>query len=352
MHLLKLTSPVNLGGNFGVLPAGEWILQDTNAFEIALSAERGTATMTKLIGGEDEKFKTPRDNLIMRSGAIGDLLLMSPAIRALKIAHPDKKVGLCCFEKHFPIFDNTHLFDALIPYPMSADRHDPLGLITSLENVMELATDVHATDAFAKALGVTVTDYRPIYVVSNQEKTDALAWKKEFGTRPLVGIQLRASTRNRDYPAQQWAKVITGLEDAGWAVILFGQPGQIPPLPPELQRPFIYDASQSEMSLREAVSLLSVCDAFVGVDSAFLHFCHALDVPAVGLFGAFDWKTRTAKSPLTRALTGRGDCSPCSWLGKLGQHFPSMPCRQNQLCSVLADIEPDRIIAAVEKLKP
>jgi|HubBroStandDraft_2_1064218.scaffolds.fasta_scaffold00145_21 ADP-heptose:LPS heptosyltransferase len=351
-----------MGPSFGTLPAGQWIMGDTNAFEIALSAERGTATMDQFTNIYDKSVG--QEALIIRSGAIGDLLLLTTALRALKQSS-NKRVILCCFEKHHSIFKDNDSVDSLISYPLLADaiiggdkkKHliwrpqTFQGHIFSLENVIELATDVHATDAFAKALGVTVTDYKPIYIVSDQEKKDALAWKKEFGTRPLVGIQMRASTRNRDYPAQQWAKVILGLEDVGWAVILFGQPGQIPPLPPELQRPFIHDASQSDMSLRESVSILSVCDAFVGVDSAFLHFCHALDVPAVGLFAAFDWRTRTSKAPLTRAISGHGECAPCSWLGKLGQHFPPMPCRQRQICSVLASIEPDKIIAAVEKIR-
>jgi ADP-heptose:LPS heptosyltransferase len=350
MHTIHLTAPVDMGNSFGLLPAGDWIVQDQNAFEIALMADRGTAKLSVFPSYTRENCNNV---LIMRSGAIGDLLFMSPAIRAFKRCYPKIDVSLCCFDKHFPIFENTDLFHDLIKYPMVKNRIVDFDRCISLENVIELS-DLHATDAFGKALfDPKIEDYKPVYKVSDQEKTDALAWKKKFGSRPLVGIQLKSSTRNRDYPLNLWAEVIICLEKRGWAVILFGQPGQIPPIPTELNRPFVHDASQSGMSLRESVALLWVCDAFVGVDSSFIHFCHALDIPAVGLFGPFKWQTRTSKAPLTRALTGTGDCAGCGWHSKIGRHFPSnKPCSEKQKCLVLADIKPERIIAAVEKLKP
>lgn len=355
MHIVHLTAPVDMGGSFGVLPAGDWLMTNQNAFEIALMAERGTVTMDHFT---QRGFVPTHHAMIMRSGAIGDLLLLSPSVQAFRRDHPEVKVSLCCFEKHFPIFNNTDLFDSLIPYPYARNQpFEGLNQIISLENIIELSTDTHATDAFASALSTKVDDYKPVYKVSEEEKSDAMKWKKSFCSRPLVGIQMRASSRNRDYPAELMGKVILGLEDLGWAIVLFGQPGQIPPLPPEMRRTFIFDSSQSEMSLRESVSILSVCDAFVGVDSAFIHFCHALDIPAVGLFGAFPWQIRTAKAPLTRTLTGRGDCAGCCWQPKMGRngfiHFPPHgPCSKSGICEVLASIEPERIIAQVEKLKP
>ncbi len=95
------------------------------------------------------------------------------------------------------------------------------------------------------------------------------------------------------------------------------------------------------------------CDAFVGVDSSLLHLCHAFDVPAVGLYAAFPWQQRTSKAPLTRALTGIGECAPCRWHMHAGRHFPpNKPCSSVGYCTVLAGIEPVKIIASVNKLKP
>ena len=348
MHILNLTTPLHVGGSIGILAPGEWLMSDQNAFELALMSERGSASLTQYHSWIDVSSDRV---LLMRSGAIGDLLFLTPALREYKKSRPDIKIDLCCRKEHQPLFEGLDLFDALVQYPFEMPILGTYREIISLENVMELAHDAHATDAFAKALGITITDYKPAYSATEDEKTIAKVWLRSE-TRPHVGVQLAASVRNRNYPLDLWAKVLLALEAKGWEVLIFGLPGQVPTFPPEMQRYFIQDMSTKGLTFRESAALLSQCNAFVGVDSSLIHLCHALDVPAVGLYGPFSWETRTAKAPLTHALTGVGECKNCRWHAKNGLHFPPMPCRQEQFCSVLASITPERIIAKVDALKP
>ena len=346
MHTLTLTQPLTVGGSIGTLQPGEWLLSDQNSFELALMAERGSATLSQYDPWYDQECGT---TLLVRSGAIGDLLFLTAAVRAYREAHEGIEVHLCCRKEHQSMFENTDLFDKLETYPLRKEDTRYANIV-SLENIMELAHDTHATDAFATALGVTVDDYKPVYTVTDEEKSLAKNWITS--NRPRVGIQLAASVKNRNYPLDLWAKVIFGLDDRGWEVFLFGHPGQIPEFAPNMKRTYIHNMSTEKLTFRESAALLSQCNAFVGVDSSLLHLCHALDVPAVGLFGAFSWQTRTAKAPLTHAITGDGECKNCRWHAKNGLHFPPMPCRQTQFCSVLASITPDRIVSKVDALKP
>jgi ADP-heptose:LPS heptosyltransferase len=257
-------------------------------------------------------------------------------------------VRLSCFKAHFSLFEDTELLDQLFEYPLIPGFREVL----DLGNVMERETDVHATDAFAKALGVTVTDYKPIYKVSDAERQWAATLRSTSG-RPVCGIQMRASTRNRDYTADNWLKVITELVNRGWDVLLFGSPGQIPPLPKSIAAcPHIYDLSRAGYTFRQSAAILAGCDAFCGVDSALIHLCHALDVPAFGLYGPFPWQIRTAKAPLTTALSGVGDCAPCFHHAHAGHHFPKdKPCAKLGHCTVLAGIPPERVVAKVDALR-
>jgi ADP-heptose:LPS heptosyltransferase len=352
MHILTLTQPLAVGGSIGTLTPGEWLMSDQNAFELALMSDRDTARLenkgTVVFGGIAPPYATKI--LLMRSGAIGDLLFLTSVIEAYKKTQPKCTFHLCCRKEHFPLFENTTLFDSLVSYPLNASEVKNYWFVQSLENVMELAHDVHATDAFANALGVQISDYKPVYTVTDEEKSLAKNWIQS--NRPRVGIQLAASVKNRNYPLDLWAKVIFGLDDRGWEVFLFGHPGQIPEFAPNMKRTYVHNMTTEKLTFRESAALLSQCNAFVGVDSALLHLCHALDVPAVGLFGAFSWQTRTAKAPLTHAITGEGECKNCRWHAKNGLHFPPMPCRQEQFCSVLASIAPERIVAKVDALKP
>lgn len=355
MHVLTTTVAFQVNKTIGVLEPGEWLLHDLNAFELAAMAPRGTAKVCDNWRGDSQDGpawwgKGGAPTLVMRSGAFGDLLLLTPVLSSWPWTH-NSKVSICCFPHHFPIFQGCDFIEELVSYPLSTNRMNDFGDIISLENTMECDHAQHATDVFAKALGIAtpLADYRPIYHVTAAEKE--AAQKHIFKGRPTLAVQVKASVSNRDYPLGMWMAALMKLEAQGWGIVILGRKGSTPPFP--AQSPFIRDLSALDLSFRESAAVLSLCTAFSGIDSVWAHMCHALDIPAVVLFAAFDWRTRTSKAPKTIALTGVGECAPCNWHMHRGQQFPpGKPCSARQQCVVLADISPDRIVAKVSLLKP
>ncbi len=339
-------------------------MHDANAFEIALRAPRGTVKI-KDHGWEELLDPKSGYTLIMRSGAIGDLLMLSPVIKAMQEERGlwrnvhQTPIHVCCFPHHFPVYTPTPV-EIFVDLPSRWENYPlPLALVSrykeiiSLENTMETNHEEHATDVFAKALGVPtpLKSYKPIYRVTKAEKESTAKWL--FKVRPNVAIQCRASIPNRDYPGKLWGQVIIELEKRGWGVLLLGRKGQIPPLDKALKSPFIRNLAEEDLSLRESVAVLSQCDAFAGVDSSFNHFAAALDIPSVSLFGPFKWQTRAAHYPLNTALTGPGDCAGCSWHMHNGRMFPpNKPCTDKGFCVVLAGIKTERVVAKIDALKP
>ncbi len=355
MHVLRLTSPVNLpdGTTFD---AGEWLVQDDNAFQLALMAERGTCKLETFRNpGKCERLgdgtvtwssgvmdPAPKSILLIRSGAIGDLLLLTPAIRELRKKYPDAQIWLCCHKRHWDIFaqGDTHF----VEYPIPVSELTQFDLIIPLENIVELSTEkgVHATDAFAEALGVTVVDYRPVYRVA---EPDSIGIDSIFPkTKPRIALQLHSSAAIRNYPMQQWLSVIQKLIERGWEVMLMGKQDGIKGGPPALK-------DCSSLSFREAAAVIATCDVFCGVDSAFFNLCPALGVPAVGLFGPVDWRTRVKEGNGQVALHGEASCAPCGWTNsRNGRRFPDGgPCNGSGRCEPLASVSPSRVIAVIER---
>lgn len=348
MHVLTLTAPLDVGKPIGIIQPGEWVVTDQNAFELANMAARGTVSV-RPFKPEEEVLNDVRPDLIVRSGAIGDLLMLTPVFRVL--AATPGKPNLCCFPHHFSLFGGNPDIGELVPYPLALSEVPRFHEIISLENTMECDHTQHPTDIFAEALGVEARDHKPIYHVKVSEKVAARAHL--FTQRPNIALQLKASVANRDYPLPHWMQVIAGLEKRGWGVLLLGAKGQIPTMPPHMRSPFVKDLSALGLTIRESAAVLSVCDAFIGIDSAFLHFAHALDIPAVGLFGPFRWQVRTGNAPKIRALSGEGECAGCSWHRHNGRVYPpGKPCSTVGHCVVLASIKPERIVALAERLKP
>ncbi len=342
-------------GDFGILAPGEWLAADRNAFELAVIADRATViihpwgkfqrdtTNGKWVHTPDNA-SAPKSILLVRSGAWGDLLFLTPVLRALHLA--GIKVALSCFESHRCLFDGAALVDEFLPYPAPAKEADRFEYVISLENVIELGKGVHATDALAAPLGVIIRDYHLIYQISQAEQIKTV---DDFPrtNRPRLGVQLQATTANRNYPMKQWMAVVRELIARGWEIYVFGLPRQLAlmqenPYFKKMDRPF-----------REAASFLATCDAFCGVTSVWLHMADALRIPAVGLYGPVDWREWSAHAEKTTSLSGMGDCSPCYWYEHGGMQFPpNSPCTEGRECVVLASIKPERIVAKVDQLRP
>lgn len=362
VHILRNQTPLAI--NYGqVLQPGEWLVQDEHAFQWAMMAERGSVEVRKwnLDNSMEAQYKRVKYGiksiLLIRSGAIGDLLLMTPAVKALRTKYPQAQICLCCFKKHWDIFAQGDMH--FVEYPIPAMDAAKLDLIIPLENIIELATDkrIHATDAFAEALGVTVTDYRPVYKLAAGEIELAKVkyppgfdvWregnKKHEMHKPMprLGLQIHPSSAIRAYPMPQWNAVIQGLINRGWEIMLLGKHDSIKGAPPAIK-------DCSALSFREAAAVLSTCDVFLGPDSSFFNLCPALGVPAIGLFGPVDWRTRIKDGSGQLALTTAADCAPCGWTNSRGgRRFPEHgPCSKSGRCEPLASITPERIVAKVD----
>jgi len=281
-------------------------------------------------------------------GGIGDFLMMTPGLRALK-AMRTGPVVLAIPRRFFPLFDgndDVELLDIDGDFDPSAYR-EWFNLTdcpaARVESLTAPAVKTNRITLYARGLGITggrlkTMDRRPRYLVSGAE----LTWRDRFfadrglGGTLVVGVQAHTDETYRDVPHMR--DIVEALARHA-AVLVFGAvlpAGTVTRGVTEVQG----------LDLRRSFALASGCDVLVTPDSAFFHLAGALDLPCVGLFGPTDGRVRGQDYPRARIVDARRtlQCVPC-WRNE------STPCGLTGLrpSACLGEIDPAAVVGAVRE---
>jgi ADP-heptose:LPS heptosyltransferase len=282
---------------------------------------------------------TKRGAVVVRYGALGDMVMTTPILRALQTRHdaPCTVVGLGGWVS--ALFANLNSVGAIhtiksrkAPYLFCPDQW---ALVTALKNyhghpVYVLAGDEHAAQLVKRA-GLTITgscyqtsfianehqvdnharvagcdpatyDRRPTLIVSDKERTECNAWKNaRFGAAPVVllhaGNKKTMSWRKRSndvksWPTERWVTVIRAVlaHDPNVKIALTGAPSER-----EMTDTIVTAANDArvssiagETSLRRLLALLTLAHSTISVDTGPAHAAAAVGCPLVVLFGSTD----------------------------------------------------------------
>jgi len=243
-----------------------------------------------------------RDTLVTRGmGGIGDLLMMTPGLHALKERYPEKEIHLAIPKRYFSIFDHNPDVKLVDIEETSLDhfRYRKWFNFTDCPAARAEARSApkikkNRIEIFAKALGVGLLrrwkmDYRPRYFLSDEErKMRNDFWKKNnLDYARVIGIQLRSDEVYRDFPHM---KELACALTKDYRVIVF----DAEPIDGYEDSAII---KVSGVPLRAAFAIASGCDVIVAPDSSFVHFAGAMDIPCVALYGPIDGLVRTKDYP-------------------------------------------------------
>jgi ADP-heptose:LPS heptosyltransferase len=282
---------------------------------------------------EDYNLKTLT---ILRAGGIGDILMLTPLLKAMNERWPEAHLEVCCGSRSkfaLPSFVDW------LPYPADLKTIMERDSVLNLTDIIENEFEAHGVHAFGNAAGFMDLPLK-LYYENNPNLVGDMKIRYPRKAKHRVGIQVKASSPIRSYP--QISSVVDQLVTKGIEVVLFGEPKSI-----IVERPneLILNGSSEDWDMEDSVAMLSLCDCLIAPDSAFIHFGCALNVPTIGLYGSFDYGIRkTEGSPKNYWIQAKGDCSPCNHHGHGGQPWPAGgPCRMSGYCNVLAGIPVDRI---------
>lgn len=341
MHVINIPHPIDMGPQ-GTFPAGRLLMEDRNAAEMMLQFPDAGISMEPYRPMERARLIT---RILVAGGiGMGDAIMLTPVLRELKAKNPLARLDVACFAHYRPALLNLPYIDGFADWPIELEKvESTYQKIIFLENFGHhpLARTHHQTDVFADICGVELTDRRADYFPTKDEKTWAIETFPRVDGIKRLGLQVQASHRCRTWPAELMRDLMNLMVKDGWEIYLMGAPGEYACQPIG----HLHDLRERAPRFRESAAFLLTCDAFCGPDSGFLHAAGAMGVKAVGLFGAFPWKLRTAHYPSVFAIQGAGDCGPCFHSpNRLQPAFPrNGPCARTGRCEVLAGITAERV---------
>jgi heptosyltransferase-2 len=324
--------------------------------------------------------------LLVRFSSIGDILLTTPLVRALKRRHPDAHLMYVTKRALAPLVaDNPHLAQVVALEPGEPIAHfarrlralqpthglDLHGSLRSaalrllvrcrwsgyakrkLARTALIATkiDVYrgrvpvAERYFeaARRLDVRPDGGPPEFAIGAAARERVDRWLTERGLAgggPLAALAPGAAHATKRWPIPHWQALAERLRAAGYRLVTLGGPED---RGAAAQLGALSESAAGEFTLQETGACLARTAALVSGDTGVMHMATGVGTPVVALFGptvqAFGFFPYRARSTV---LEEDLSCRPCSAVGSarcpLGHH------------RCLVDVLPEEVAAAVETL--
>ncbi|MBF0182872.1 MAG: glycosyltransferase family 9 protein [Magnetococcales bacterium] len=272
--------------------------------------------------------------LVINVARIGDTLLITPILRAIKQAYPDHKLGCLAHPKRMEVLQGLPFIDTLAgitpgsqwwrarllrqrpwdaalvygqdaPLIRYASRvakqvvafNQPLAASNRLLShcVAKPDTLIHAVKGrllLANALGIHTDDFSLSYQVTAEESHAAQAWlqpRLPQQSGPLVGMQFTsfATKWYRDWPIEQFMALADALRQRHPAIcfVLLGDKHNL--AKEEMfykQFPQHTVCASGLFTLRQSAALMQRLHLYIGVDTGPTHLAGALRIPMVALY--------------------------------------------------------------------
>ena len=326
--------------------------------------------------------------LVLRFSAVGDVVLTSPAIEALRTAWPRARIvyavkaRLAHLVKHNPNVDEVLTLDpgegplsfarklraarcetvldlhnkirskilrALLPSRRTVVWHKrdfkdtlPVKLALKPYHASMLFSDrYHA--AVEELVGSRLPRGALRYFLGPDDLANADAALSAAGVSrdaPILGMSPGANWQTKRWPAERFAALAARALKAGFQVVVQGS-GEEAALGRQVAAaaPGTVDLS-GKLDLPTLGGLIARCAAFVANDSGPMHIARGLGVPTLAFFGSTDPGMFEFQGH--RALFAGVECSPCSFFGRAR-------CPRGHFRCML-DLDEDRAWHALEPL--
>ena len=305
--------------------------------------------------------------LIRSTNWIGDAVMTTPAVRAIRKNFPDTEISILAKPWVAPVFESSPYIDNILIYDDAGKHKGLLGklrlarelkeyrfdAVILLQNAIEAAiiaffagipcrigynTDarglllthsvpctpqikkIHQTGYYLgilQGVGLKTDGLNLDLVVAEKYQERAFEILNQYGISRndrLVGINPSATFGSaKQWFPQRYADLADRIKEVFRAkIIIFGGPGDRE-LGREISQMMQHQSIDlcGKTDLQEAIALINMCNLFITNDSGLMHVATALDVPLIAIFGSTNPITTGPKGLNSRIVRVPVECSPC-----------------------------------------
>jgi len=301
--------------------------------------------------------------LVIKTGALGDIVIARPAIEAIRDHHPGAAITVLTTPAYAALVAlipeirvtafhrkgwihacrlrrwlRASRFD--VAYDLQGSRHARRAADWSgapvLHRLPPERPAEHACARLGRLLrdaGLTPPAVPPRWPAPAEARSRMADWMAAQGFDPQRLVLVHAGTSRR-WPTKRWppahfAALARRLAGDGMQIAWIGGPDDA-----ALNRRLVKAAGTGTVATLDIPCLLALAERAclgIGNDSGPMHLMAAAGLPVYGLFGPTDWRRSHAVGQRDRALHIDVDCGPC--------HRRRCPRRHRHRCMTDLDVE-------------
>jgi ADP-heptose:LPS heptosyltransferase/GT2 family glycosyltransferase len=296
--------------------------------------KRNTEVMKGRFGFYFKRHTLDRRILVRRLGAHGDVLLATPALRALHERYPLATID---------IITKCPNMLAGLPWLRLATQkrswYDEFHDLDPEVGGYEGHPGKHITQAFADSLGVALPRRWQLHMVASEED-QRWAFRVARGARVALVHPGPTCWPGKCWPAERFKDVVRHLKRRGYLTMTVGGPDA-----PQVGADLHLAGGTTPQQL---YALSKQASLFVGIDSMPQHVASAADTPSVVLFGPTN--PRAIVRPTPRIAMVQADPAKVPCVGEHGRRTKAVtqaPCGGECMLA----ITPEMVLKAVERVE-
>lgn len=279
------------------------------------------------------RSRTLNNILIIATGGMGDSMWSMPFAKSLRQKYPRARILIATEERNMFLWQGVPYADACVKDEFwnlqslirtSDEAWDFGGIATFMKKEMRM-DPIEAIFSIAETpLPKEKKDCRPMLVITIDEgkAAEALLSKSNIDTKKdkIITIGLNSSTPNRDWPFDYAKEISAQFLHEGYKVIWLSDKKDFCRTDEDNIKTLEGAANfAGQLSIRQCMAIIALSDLYIGPNSALMVISTALNIPTVGLFGAFNPRTRTKFYEKFVPVCGKYKCAPC------GEHWTECP---------------------------